>query len=115
KGADISKVSDPIAISFYRFLQETLTNIAKHARASQVEVVLSLNENTFCLSVSDNGIGVSKDAENDPSGRPGGLGLKGLQERFELLGGWMLIDSSSFEGTQVSACVPAELSMEVKE
>jgi PAS domain S-box-containing protein len=115
KGADFPHVSDPIAISFYRFLQETLTNIAKHAHASQVEVVLNLDGNNLCLSVSDNGIGVSSDTESELSGRSAGLGLKGLQERFELLGGWVLIDSSSSEGTRVSAYVPAELSMEVKE
>jgi PAS domain S-box-containing protein len=115
KGTDFPHISDPIAISFYRFLQESLTNIIKHAHASQVEVDLSLDQNSICLSVSDNGIGVSRDAESDLLRRSPGLGLRGLQERFELLGGWVLIDSSSSEGTRVSAYVPAELSMEVKE
>lgn len=108
EGVDLPALSDPVVISFYRFLQETLTNVAKHACASQVEVVLSQNEDAICLSVADNGKGISLGLPNNPSEKSIGLGLTGLQERFELLGGWVAIETGSVEGTRVAAYVPVE-------
>jgi signal transduction histidine kinase len=105
---DLPQLPDPVAISYYRFLQEALTNVAKHAGASQVQVVLGRTEDTLYLSVNDNGDGFSVDEKSNPARGAGGVGLTGMQERFEMLGGWVIIDSGTGKGTHVTAYVPIE-------
>jgi signal transduction histidine kinase len=107
EGVDLPPLPDPVLISYYRFLQEALTNVAKHAGASQVHVALGRSEDSIYLSVTDDGTGFSLNAHRDPSVHSG-LGLNGMQERFELLGGWVLIDSRPTQGTRVAAHIPLE-------
>jgi two-component system sensor histidine kinase UhpB len=85
-------------ISFYRFLQETLTNAARHAGAARIVVRLSEWDGLAVLSVTDDGFGFAEVQE--------GVGLTGLRERFDLLGGWIEIDSIPGKGTCVQAGVP---------
>jgi signal transduction histidine kinase len=95
-------------VSTYRIAQEALWNVEQHSRATQVIVILTFKEYEARLEIRDNGIGF-----NVPSLRKGfpasdQLGLIGMQERAELLGGKLEIQSSPGKGTQVTASVPIE-------
>ena len=101
ESVDSSAITESGRVSFYRFLQEALTNVAKHARASEVRVRLVKKGDYAVLSVSDNGVGFG---ENGAAG--GGAGLVGQKERFELLGGWIEIASKTDPGACIRAGVP---------
>jgi PAS domain S-box-containing protein len=85
-------------IAFYRIAQEALNNIAKHAHASRVDVLLAAEDGQVVLVVEDDGIGFDlADAE-----RPGrNLGLAGMQERAALVGATVQIESMPGKGTSV--------------
>jgi len=85
----------------YRFAQEALTNISKHAHASRVTVDLSLSAGVLSLEVSDNGRGLTA---TDLS-KARSFGLRGLHQRASTVGGWVDI-SSSPEGTTLLLSVP---------
>lgn len=88
----------------YRVTQEALTNVARHAQASEVHVGLTLGERTVRLEVRDNGRGF---APGQPrAGRTGGRGLVGMRERVELLGGAIDITSTPGVGTRVTVELP---------
>lgn len=86
----------------YHILQEALNNIVKHARASEVTIMLECTAQQINLDVRDNGIGF--DLNHTPQ-QTGGMGLRGMQERVEYLGGTLNIDSVPGGGT----CVRVEL------
>jgi hypothetical protein len=71
------------ATALFRIFQETLTNIARHAGATQVRIVLSLESGHFALEVRDNGRGIGEDQLSGS----GSLGILGMRERALLLGG----------------------------
>jgi two-component system, NarL family, sensor histidine kinase UhpB len=109
KGENTYCQSETNCISFYRFLQEALTNISKHAKASQVLVEFYTDEDFTYLSVSDNGIGFDAKEIQDPQGDSAGLGLLGMKERFELLKGRLVIESIPGKGSRLVAGVPRQL------
>jgi signal transduction histidine kinase len=104
------QLPDIYNITLYRVLQEALTNIVKHAQASQVWVDLNLEDDTVNLMIQDNGIGFSE--KNSPSN---GIGLAGLQERITIAGGALNIDSAPKRGTILSAQLPFSNDVKVKE
>ena len=106
EGLEVPPVSQAVAISLYRILQEALTNVLKHARAQQVQVVLSQTERTLSLTVQDDGEGFSR--EQDQVGGDGGdgIGLLGMKERLEAINGSLELDSWPGEGTRLVARVP---------
>jgi signal transduction histidine kinase len=85
----------------YRIVQEALSNVAKHANASQVLVRLSRRGRTLRLLVEDDGCGF--DVEATKHSRESGLGLFGMEERLALVGGTLWVDSALGGGTRVSA------------
>lgn len=87
----------------YRTAQEALTNVAKHARATAVDIDLSDREGVLTLEVSDNGQGLSPEALRKAKS----FGLLGLKERAAKVGGWLDI-SSSPRGTSVILSVPLD-------
>lgn len=87
----------------YRLLQETLSNIAKHAQATHVVVTMEGRDDEVRLTVTDNGKGF--DVRGGKHGRKG-LGLMSMQERVRPLGGTVSIDSKPQEGTTVSVSIP---------
>ena len=93
---DLPSLPDIYNISLYRVLQEALTNIVKHAQASQVWADLTMEDRIISLTVQDNGHGF--DTENIKSN---GIGLTGLRERMTLAGGKFNISSSPVRGTVV--------------
>jgi signal transduction histidine kinase len=87
--------------TIYRFVQEALTNIVKHADASNVHVVVSRRDGGVTALVEDDGRGFEvADARSD------GLGIVGMRERLALLGGTLAIESSPGGGTTLIAVVP---------
>ena len=85
----------------YRFAQEALTNVSKHAGATRVTIDLSLTRGVLSLEVSDNGRGLS----NDDLAKARSFGLRGLHERAMTVGGWVDV-SSGAGGTVLLLSVP---------
>lgn len=108
-GQELPELADAIRISFYRFLQEALTNVVKHAQASEVNVKLTHSDHQVCLSIADNGRGFLVILPAQAHSGPQGLGLLGMKERFEQLGGSITIASRLGEGTTITAGVPWEM------
>jgi signal transduction histidine kinase len=88
----------------YRTLQESLTNIVKHSKASQVWVELSMDEQKIILTIQDNGVGFIESNVSSPKG----MGVSGLRERLALVGGELIINSAPTKGTIISAQLPLE-------
>lgn len=108
RDTELPELADSIKVSFYRFLQEALTNITKHAEASQVDVDLTFQEQQICLSIADNGNGFLVPAKASSAHWSNGLGLLGMRERFEQIDGLLTIESDIGHGTTITACVPWE-------
>ncbi len=90
-----------IETALYRIAQEALTNVVKHARARSVSIVLGEKPDAATLVVEDDGGGF------DPARpRDGGLGLLGMRERMELVGGRLTVESRPGAGTTLVAEVP---------
>jgi signal transduction histidine kinase len=90
------------ATAIFRILQETLTNVARHADASEVEVRLADENGYLTLQVHDNGIGIPEDKLT--SGES--LGILGMRERTLLLGGELTICGRPGNGTTVRVRIP---------
>ncbi|AWM37801.1 Oxygen sensor histidine kinase NreB [Gemmata obscuriglobus] len=92
--------------ALYRVIREALANVLKHARAGRVSVVLQGAADAVVAIVEDDGTGF--ESEPGPAGAPAGprLGILGMRERLELLGGNLTIDSRPGRGTTVIARVP---------
>jgi len=93
------------ATALFRILQESLTNIVRHAHATKVRVVLSGHNNSFVMTINDNGVGLGARG----SVNSGSFGLIGIEERISILGGTCSIYSSDGEGTTVEVSVPLAL------
>jgi len=96
------EIAPDAAIGIFRIFQETLTNIARHAQATEAEVELRENENEIVLEVSDNGKGISQEELRNPAS----LGLLGMKERAALLGGQINFSPGPKRGTVVTLRVP---------
>lgn len=95
-------LGDHAATAFFRILQESLSNIVRHAHATNVRVALKSDDRQLSMTVTDNGIGL--DARE--RGKAGSFGLVGIEERISILGGSFLISSKEGEGTTVVVTVP---------
>lgn len=104
---DSPRLAPLVAATIYRLLQETLTNVARHARARKVAVKLERDEASVELVVRDDGVGF--DASHALIAASG-LGLRGMRERVTLLGGSIQIESAPGEGTVVRARIPVRRS-----
>lgn len=88
--------------ALYRIVQEALTNVVRHAQASNVGILLEKTENRVKVFVEDNGIGFNPDQSGDRIR----LGLVGMRERAEMFGGTLTIESSPGTGTSIIVEVP---------
>lgn len=93
-----------LAIALYRMVQEALTNVARHARASRVRIELARADGMLHLTVHDNGIGLPEGA----MGRSGSLGLMGMRERAHSLGGQMDVAGLPGSGTRIHVRLPLD-------
>jgi PAS domain S-box-containing protein len=100
-----ARLTRSIETVFYRVAQEALNNVARHARATHVDVVLERGADHVSLIVEDNGIGFDP-SDGSHSDR---LGLIGMRERLLLVNGTLEIESAPGQGTTVLARVPAYL------
>jgi signal transduction histidine kinase len=92
-----------IATTLFRILQESLTNIARHAKAKNADVHLGFSENNWLLSIKDDGEGF-----DDKAGKRTGIGLIGMKERVQILGGALNLTTAPGEGTLLEVRIPAE-------
>ena len=95
-------VPDHCATAFFRILQESLTNIVRHANATRVKVELRLNGGWLSLTVRDNGCGLPPGGRN----KYGSFGLVGIEERIVILGGTCAVFSEPDGGTTVMVSAP---------
>jgi signal transduction histidine kinase len=93
---------DAVASAVFRMLQETLTNVAKHARAKRIRVACSIEPESLSLDVSDDGRGITPDELRGSHS----LGLLGLRERAIAHGGTVSITSAAGAGTTVALRLP---------
>ena len=103
----IGDLPDPVEIGCFRVVQEALTNVMRHARARRIWIALNRNETVAELVVRDDGIGFSVTTILAGGPYQGKLGLTGMLERAELLGGTLDIDSRPGNGTLIRLRVPA--------
>jgi signal transduction histidine kinase len=101
-GIDDADVTPFAANALYRIVQEALTNVARHAQASEVAIEISDDANTCTIHVEDNGRGtVMEDA-----GKHGSFGLLGMRERVRQLHGVLTTDSAPGMGFRITARIP---------
>ena len=100
------RLAREIEAAAYRIVQEGLTNVAKHARATTCRVYLQRLPNTLLITVEDDGLGFDPARPQGDKGRHG-LGLIGIRERVLQLGGSMRIDSGASNGTRLTVELPA--------
>ena len=98
-------LDDETATTIYRVVQEALTNIAKHSRASGISVTARNFDNLLRVVVEDDGRGF--DSEIAESKRPGCFGLSGMRERLALVGGDVTVESALDRGTTVYLSQPS--------
>jgi PAS domain S-box-containing protein len=103
-GLDSDRLTPPIETALYRVIQESLTNILKHAGARRVSVVLQRSAEQVFAVVEDDGGGF--DADSGPTVNERRLGLLGMRERLVLVGGSLTIESQLGRGTTIIARVP---------
>jgi signal transduction histidine kinase len=98
---EVGALGDNVATALFRMVQEALTNVLRHAQATEVAVELRLRDGRACLSVRDNGVGLQDGRVPHDSQ----FGLLGMQERADMLGGHVKLTSTQGGGT----CVCMEL------
>jgi len=97
-----TKMDLDISTTVFRIFQEILTNVARHARATRIDIELELTDEALRLEVTDNGVGIP---DSDLNGRKS-LGLLGMRERALLFGGEVSISGTPGQGTRVSVSIP---------
>lgn len=95
-------LDDQCATALFRILQESLNNVARHARASKVRIDLHRHADMLTMTIRDNGVGMQPGSRN----RTGSFGLVGIEERVNILGGSFSISSGPDTGTTIVVTVP---------
>jgi signal transduction histidine kinase len=93
-----------VPLAAYRTVQEALTNVGKHAAATQVVVDLALTGGVLSLEISDNGRGLA----SADLGKARSFGIRGLRERAATVGGWIDLSSGAGHGTSLILSVPLD-------
>ena len=96
-----------VEVAAYRIAQEALSNVARHAHATQVNVTMHRVDDLVLLSIEDNGRGFA-DADV-------GIGITGMRERVQRFGWRVLIESTPDSGTSVTVAMPVEAIAAAKE
>ncbi|MFS2003919.1 ATP-binding protein [Duganella sp. CT11-25] len=97
---DFSRLESAVGISAYRIVQEALSNIVKHARATHASVSLTLDEAGLHMHIADNGSGF------DPALASSGIGIVGMRERVYAFNGDIEIDTGIAAGTRIAILMP---------
>jgi len=99
------RLSNAVEIALYRVVQEALTNATKHSKANRVSIRVRRAGGMLCCSIRDDGSGFDVQAVQSDRKRRG-LGLVGMQERLNAIGGTLSIDSAPGRGTKVTIRLP---------
>jgi PAS domain S-box-containing protein len=102
----VAEVSGEVAIAAFRVVQEALTNIVRHAEAQQVWIELSQTDGLLTLVIRDDGVGFDVSRTLERAAGSGNLGLVGMRERVELLGGNLAIESRAGKGSCIRVSFP---------
>uniref|UniRef100_A0A7C2AVF1 Transporter substrate-binding domain-containing protein n=1 Tax=Pseudomonas graminis TaxID=158627 RepID=A0A7C2AVF1_9PSED len=100
---NLPSLPDATAIGLFRILQESLTNVMRHAEAHTVELSLTLSDGVLCMRIADDGKGFDLRAE-----RPASFGLVGMRERVLIMGGQLHLDTLPGEGTTLRIHIPLD-------
>lgn len=92
------------ALALFRILQESLTNVLRHARASRVRIILGRDAERLTMQIIDNGVGIAPQAVD----KNRSFGLPGIRERLHTLNGTLEIHSASGAGTALFIAIPQE-------
>ena len=92
-------------IVLFRIAQEALNNVARHARATRVEIVLERREIRFAMTVADDGVGLGAAADSIGWNMPG-LGMLTMRERAQAVGGEVRVESLPERGTRLTVTIP---------
>jgi signal transduction histidine kinase len=102
----VERLPKQIELALFRVLQESLTNVHRHAKASTVDIEVLCTDDLVILAVSDDGRGLHPDVlQRFRGGHAGGIGLAGMRERLAELGGRLEVDSGP-TGTRIRAILP---------
>jgi two-component system, NarL family, sensor histidine kinase UhpB len=99
---DVIDFDTGIQSALYRAVQESLTNISRHAQATHVDIALRTSEAAVNLQILDNGVGM----DDEDLSKRGSFGLIGMRERIYVLGGKVAITSQLGDGTKISIELP---------
>jgi signal transduction histidine kinase len=102
-GMDPSRLTNELGTAVYRIVQESLNNVAKHAQATRVSILLDQRSERISVIIEDDGVGFAAEQPDVTRQR---FGLIGMRERATLLGGMLDIESHSGTGTTVVARIP---------
>ncbi len=105
-GFDQHRLSPETEIAIYRIVQEALTNVVKHAEAKKVSVILEVRDSSIVAIVEDDGKGFDHKRDSGLTDTQNQLGLYGMYERAQLIGGSITIESQPGRGTTVFVEVP---------
>jgi signal transduction histidine kinase len=103
--AGVETIDTARRTALYRVAQEALTNVARHAHASRVEVAIEQLPDSICMKITDNGRSFQAERVLNAKVR-GRLGLLGMRERLEMVGGRFDIKAAPGKGTTVLAQIP---------
>ena len=109
-GLSVDRLTSEVETTLYRIAQEALNNIAKHARAENVDVILERRPDQVSLIIEDDGIGFEQANTGTPHQ---GFGLLGMQERAALVGATVQIESAAGEGTTIIVRMPIVVGQDV--
>jgi signal transduction histidine kinase len=109
--AGVEKLDGNQRTILYRVAQEALTNVSRHAQASRVEVSIQKVSDGICMKINDNGKSFEVERALNGRGRKR-LGLLGMRERLEMVGGRVNIGSAVGKGTTITANIPLGKSTE---
>ncbi len=104
------RLGDTVELTLYRIIQEALSNIERHAGASEALLSLGMDGKQINLSIRDNGKGMESTSMRLKTTRKMGMGLLNMRERTAYLGGTFLIRSPEGKGTEICARIPIDRS-----
>lgn len=99
---DVQDLPPSVAFQIFRVIQECLTNVQKHAEASQVKIELEQTDEKLKLNVSDNGRGMPTEQQHS------GFGIRGMRERIESMNGTVAITAQPNKGTNINVSIPVK-------
>jgi two-component system sensor histidine kinase DegS len=100
------RLSEETAIALYRITQEALRNVWRHSEATNAEITVEFSESSIIIGITDNGKGFELPEDIADLANTGKLGLTGMQERAQLIGGKLNVESTLGEGTKITVELP---------